>query len=237
MAEAPELSVVIPAFNEEGRLPETLRKLEPYLTRRSDSFEVILVDDGSRDRTLRVMHDESERHPYVKVVALPANRGKGRALASGVAVSTGRFVLISDADLSTPIEELPKLEAALADGAEVAIASRAKKGARIEISQPPHRVLMGKIFNLIVQALLLPGIWDTQCGFKLFKGDLGRHLFGQLKTDGFGYDVEVLYRARRARHPIAEVPVRWQHSAPTRVATFRSSLDMLKDVIRIRLGL
>jgi dolichyl-phosphate beta-glucosyltransferase len=237
MAEAPELSVVIPAFNEEGRLPETLRKLEPYLTRRSDSFEVILVDDGSGDRTLRVMHDESERHPYVKVVALPANRGKGRALASGVAVSTGRFVLISDADLSTPIEELPKLEAALADGAEVAIASRAKKGARIEISQPPHRVLMGKIFNLIVQALLLPGIWDTQCGFKLFKGDLGRHLFGQLKTDGFGYDVEVLYRARRARHPIAEVPVRWQHSAPTRVATFRSSLDMLKDVIRIRLGL
>ena len=237
MAEAPELSVVIPAFNEEGRLPDTLRKLQPYLARRSDSFEVILVDDGSRDRTLRVMHDESERHPYVKVVALPANRGKGRALASGVAVSTGRFVLISDADLSTPIEELPKLEAALADGAEVAIASRAKKGARIEISQPAHRVLMGKIFNLIVQALLLPGIWDTQCGFKLFKGDLGRHLFGQLKTDGFGYDVEVLYRARRARHPIAEVPVRWQHSAPTRVATFRSSLDMLKDVIRIRLGL
>ena len=237
MAVAPELSVVIPAFNEEGRLPETLSRLEPYLARRTNSFEVILVDDGSRDGTLRVMREESERHPFVKVVALPANRGKGRALACGVAASAGRLVLISDADLSTPIEELPKLEAALADGARVAIASRAKRGARIEISQPPHRVLMGKVFNLIVQALLLPGIWDTQCGFKLFEGDLGRQLFGQLETNGFGYDVEVLYRARRSRHPIAEVPVRWQHSAPTRVATFRSSLDMLKDVIRIRLGL
>ena len=237
MAAAPELSVVIPAFNEEDRLPRTLRTVEPYLQNRKRPFELILVDDGSGDGTLRVMREESRRSPNVKVVALPANRGKGRALASGVAASSGRLVLISDADLSTPIEELAKLEAALANGADVAIASRAKRGARIEISQPPHRVLMGKVFNLIVQALLLPGLWDTQCGFKLFKGDLGRELFGRLGTDGFGYDVEVLYRARRGRHTIAEVPVRWQHSAPTRVATFRSSLDMLKDVIRIRLGL
>jgi len=237
VARAPDLSVVIPAFNEEGRLPETLGKLGPHLERRSKSFELILVDDGSADGTLHVMREASERRSHVKVVALPGNRGKGRALAMGVAASSGRFVLISDADLSTPIEELSKLEAALADGADVAIASRAKRGARIEISQPPHRVLMGKVFNLIVQALLLPGLWDTQCGFKLFKGDLGRELFGQLKADGFGYDVEVLYRARRGHHSIAEVPVRWQHSAPTRVATFKSSLDMLKDVVRIRLGL
>ena len=236
MAGVPDLSVVIPAYNEEGRLPETLRRLQPYLARRGRPFELILVDDGSADGTLQIMREESKRHPYVRVVAAP-HRGKGRALANGVVASSGRLVLISDADLSTPIAELPKLEAALADGADVAIASRAKHGARIEISQPPHRVLMGKVFNLIVQALLLPGIWDTQCGFKLFKGDLGRELFGQLKTDGFGYDVEVLYRARRSRHPIAEVPVRWQHSAPTRVAAFRSSFDMLKDVIRIRLGL
>jgi dolichyl-phosphate beta-glucosyltransferase len=236
VAGAPDLSVIIPAYNEERRLPETLRKIEPYLAKRNHAFEVILVDDGSGDGTLRLMRDESDRHPYVKVVALPKNRGKGRALATGVAASSGRLVLISDADLSTPIEELPKLETALATGADVAIASRAKRGARIEISQPPHRVLMGKVFNLIVQSLLLPGIWDTQCGFKLFKGDLGRELFGQLKTDGFGYDVEVLYRARQGRHQIAEVPVRWQHSAPTRVAAFRSSLDMLKDVIRVRLG-
>ena len=232
----PELSVVIPAFNEEGRLADSLRRLKPYLEGRSRPFELVLVDDGSSDGTLRVMRDAATKHTYVKVVGHPRNRGKGRALASGVAESTGKRVLVSDADLSTPIDELPKLEAALADGAQVAIASRAKRGARIEISQPPHRVLMGKVFNLIVQALLLPGIWDTQCGFKLFEGDLARELFGSLRTDGFAYDVEVLFGARRRQLVIAEIPVRWQHSAPTRVAAFRSSLDMLKDVIRIRLG-
>jgi dolichyl-phosphate beta-glucosyltransferase len=232
-----ELSIVIPAYNEEARLPETLRKIDRYLGGRKLRYELILVDDGSRDGTLRVMQHAANGDHCVKVVSLPKNRGKGRALASGVAASSGQLVLISDADLSTPIEELSKLQAALDSSADVAIASRAKRGARIEISQPPHRVLMGKVFNLIVQALLLPGLWDTQCGFKLFKGELGRELFSNLRTDGFGYDVEVLYRARRARRTIAEVPVRWQHSAPTRVATFRSSFDMLKDVFRIRLGL
>jgi dolichyl-phosphate beta-glucosyltransferase len=230
------LSVVVPAYNEEARLPGTLTRLESYLESRALAFELILVDDGSSDGTLEVMHDAAARRAYVKVMGLPRNRGKGRALATGVGASTGQLVLVSDADLSTPIEELAKLEAGLADGADVAIASRAKRGARIEISQPPHRVLMGKVFNLIVQALLLPGLWDTQCGFKLFKGDLGRQLFACLGTDGFGFDVEVLYRARRRKLVIVEVPVRWQHSAPTRVATFRSSFDMLKDVFRIRFG-
>jgi dolichyl-phosphate beta-glucosyltransferase len=170
-------------------------------------------------------------------VGLAHNQGKGRALASGMALSTGDVVLVSDADLSTPIDELPKLETMLRDGADIAIASRAKRGAEIEIAQPPHRVLMGKVFNLIVQALLLPGLWDTQCGFKLFKGRSGRELFSKLRTDGFAYDVEVLYRARCAKLVIAEVPVRWQHSAPTRVAAIRSSLQMLRDIFKIRLGL
>jgi dolichyl-phosphate beta-glucosyltransferase len=230
------LSVVVPAYNEEARLPASLVKLETYLEARGLPFELILVDDGSRDGTLRAMREAGAHRSYVKVANLPQNRGKGRALATGVAQSSGELVLVTDADLSTPIEELPKLEARLEDGADVAIASRAKRGARIEISQPPHRVLMGKVFNLIVQALLLPGLWDTQCGFKLFRGDLARELFGCMKTDGFGYDVEVLYGARRRRLRIDEVPVRWQHSAPTRVATFRSSVDMLKDVFRIRFG-
>ena len=233
----PVLSIVIPAYNEEARLPETLRRIERYLAGRDLGYELILVDDGSHDQTLEVMKAAATGDHCVKIVALPRNRGKGRALAGGIAVSSAGLVLVSDADLSTPIDELTKLESMLEAGADIAIASRAKRGARIEISQPPHRVLMGKVFNLIVQALLLPGIWDTQCGFKLFKGDLGRELFSALKTDGFSYDVEILYRARRKRLTIAEVPVRWQHSAPTRVATFRSSLDMLKDVIRIRLGL
>lgn len=227
--------MVIPAYNEEQRLPATLCQLETYLERRGGTFELILSNDGSHDGTLAVMEEEARRHPYVRVVHLPQNRGKGRALAAGVSVSTGRLVLITDADLSAPIDELPDLEAALASGAGVAIASRAKKGAK-EVSQPLPRMVMGKTFNLAVQAMLLPGLWDTQCGFKLFPGYLARELFGELKTDGFAFDVEILYRAKRRGKRIKEVPVHWVHSAPTRVAPIRHSAQMLKDIFRIRLG-
>src|SRR5579859_3442695 len=181
----PDLSIVVPAYNEAERLPESLRVIEPYLAALTQSYELILVNDGSRDQTLEVMRHEAEGKPQVKVVNQEQNRGKGRALAAGIAVSTGRLVLISDADFSAPIEELEKLEAALDAGADVAIASRAKRGKVIIVSQPAHRVLMGKIFNLMVQVLLLPGLWDTQCGFKLFRGDDARSIFGKLETDGF----------------------------------------------------
>jgi dolichyl-phosphate beta-glucosyltransferase len=230
-----DLSVIIPAYNEEHRLPGSLRQLKAYLEPRRGNFEIILSDDGSRDGTLAVMEDEARRHHYVRVVHLPENRGKGRALAEGVAVSSGRLVLITDADLSAPIDELPDLEAALSNGAGVAIASRAKKGSK-EVSQPLPRMVMGKTFNLAVQAMLLPGLWDTQCGFKLFPGDLARELFGELKTDGFAFDVEILYRAKRRGRKIKEVPVHWVHSAPTRVLAVRHSAQMIKDLFRIRLG-
>lgn len=233
---APDLSIVVPAYNEAERLPESLRLIEPYLASLTRSYELILVNDGSRDQTSEVMRREAAAKPEVKVVDLERNRGKGRALAAGVAVSTGRLVLMSDADFSAPIEELDKLEAALDSGADVAIASRAKKGKVILVSQPAHRVLMGKIFNLMVQVLLLPGLWDTQCGFKLFRGDDARQIFGKLETDGFAFDVEVLYRARRMGRRIVEVPVRWQHSAPTRVVALRHSVDMFKDLIKLRLS-
>ena len=237
MPEGPvDLSLVIPCLDEERRLPESLAKVMPYLERRDRSFELVLVDDGSGDGTLGLMRDLARRDPRVKVVSHPANRGKGRSLADGVAASTGGLVLVSDADFSTPIDELPKLEAAIAAGADVAIASRAIRGARVEVSQPVYRVLMGKIFNLLVQAVLLPGLWDTQCGFKLFRGELGRSLFAELRTDGFGYDIEVLHRARRRGARIAEVPVLWLNSAPTKVAAFRHSLEMFVDIFRVRLG-
>jgi dolichyl-phosphate beta-glucosyltransferase len=170
----------------------------------------------------------------VRIEALPANRGKGGALAAGVAVARGDQVLVTDADLSTPIEELAKLEAALKAGAGVAIASRSVKGSQVEVAQPVYRVLMGKVFNLIVQVVLLPGIWDTQCGFKLFRADVARPVFAALTTDGFGYDPEVLYLAKRRAVRIAEVTVVWRNSAPTKVMPFRSSLDMFKHVVRVR---
>jgi dolichyl-phosphate beta-glucosyltransferase len=230
----PRLSVVIPAYNEEQRLPRTIEHIERYLDGRGVNYELILVDDGSADGTRQVMDEAAARNPRVRLEALPSNRGKGRALAAGVAVARGDEVLVTDADLSTPIEELEKLEAALKAGAGVAIGSRSVKGSRIEVQQPIYRVLMGKAFNLIVQIALLPGIWDTQCGFKLFRADVAQPVFAALTTDGFGYDPEVLFLAKRRGVRIAEVPVVWRNSAPTKVMAIRSSFDMFKHVVRVR---
>jgi len=231
---SPLLSVVVPCYNEEQRLPRTIEQIERYLDGRGTAYELILVDDGSSDGTRLVMDAAAARNPAVRVEALPVNRGKGRALAEGVKVARGTDVLVTDADLSTPIEELEHLESALAAGAGVAIASRAVKGSRVEVSQPIYRVVMGKAFNLIVQLVLLPGIWDTQCGFKLFRADVAHPVFAGLTTDGFGYDPEVLYLAKRRGVRIAEVPVVWRNSAPTKVMAVRSSLDMFRHVVRIR---
>jgi dolichyl-phosphate beta-glucosyltransferase len=233
-ASNPELSVVIPCYNEEQRLPRTIEQVERYLGAGGLSYELILVDDGSIDGTRMIMDAAAARNPAVRLESLTHNRGKGRALAAGVAAARGAEVLITDADLSTPIEELDKLRAELGKGAGVAIASRALKGSRVEVSQPIYRVLMGKAFNLIVQAVLLPGIWDTQCGFKLFRADVAHDVFGGLTTDGFGFDPEVLYRAKKRGVRIAEVPVIWRNSAPTKVSPIKSSLDMFRHVLRIR---
>jgi dolichyl-phosphate beta-glucosyltransferase len=229
------LSIVVPCYNEEQRLPRTIEWIERYLDGQGTQYELILVDDGSADGTRQVMDAAAERSRSVRVEALPHNRGKGRALATGVGVAGGDEILLTDADLSTPIEELPKLQAQLTKGAGVAIASRALPDSKVEVSQPVYRVLMGKVFNLIVQAVLLPGIWDTQCGFKLFRADVAHKVFAGLVTDGFGYDPEVLYRARKMGVKIAEVPVVWRNSAPTKVSPISSSFDMLRHVIRIRL--
>jgi dolichyl-phosphate beta-glucosyltransferase len=233
-AEGVALSIVIPCYNEEQRLPRTIEQIERYMDGRHVPYELILVDDGSADGTRMIMDAAAGRHPAVRVEALPQNRGKGRALATGVAAAKGAEILVTDADLSTPIEELEKLQVAIDGGAGVAIGSRALKGSRIELSQPLYRVIMGKAFNLIVQALLLPGIWDTQCGFKLFRADIAHGAFAALSTDGFGYDPEVLYLARKKGVKVAEVPVVWRNSAPTKVSPIRSSLDMLRHVAWVR---
>jgi dolichyl-phosphate beta-glucosyltransferase len=230
----PRLSVVIPSFNEEQRLPRTIEAIERYLEAKQIRYELILVDDGSADGTRLIMDKAAERNSSVLVEALPRNRGKGRAIATGVAAAKAPEILVTDADLSTPIEELEKLQAALENGAGVAIGSRSVKGSRVEISQPIYRQLMGKTFNLIVQALLLPGIWDTQCGFKLFRADVAHAAFAGLTSERFGYDPEVLYRAKKHGVKIAEVPVIWRNSAPTKVNAMSSSLDMLKDVVKVR---
>ncbi len=225
-----DLSIVIPCFNEQGRLAGSLERLRRYMATAPSSYELVLVDDGSTDGTLDVMRREGRRHPDVRVVRLPSNRGKGRAVAEGVRLTTGDLVLVTDADLSTPMAELPGLQRALAAGADVACGSRAAPGAR-EIDQPVHRRVMGRAFNLLVQVALLPGITDTQCGFKLLGGAVARELFADLRIDGFAFDVEVIWRARLAGYRVQEVPVRWHNSDATRVSPVRHSLQMLRDVL------
>ena len=226
--------MVVPCLDEESRLPASLVSVKAYLETDGRAFELILVDDGSRDSTPELIRGAERADPAVRGVLLPRNRGKGRALAEGVRRSSGGMVLTSDADFSAPIHELPRLEEAIVRGADIAIGSRAKRGAR-EVDQPIHRQLMGKSFNILVQAMLLPGLWDTQCGFKLFRGEVARELFSHLRTDGFAYDVEVLHRARRSGYTVSEVPVRWINSATTRVQAVRHSGEMLRDVLRIRM--
>ena len=228
-----KISLVIPAFNEEARLPATLSRIAGYLSSRSgETWEVLVVDDGSNDDTARVAADGGSGLPApIRIISLPENRGKGAAIRAGVLESTGDRVLISDADLSTPIEEWEKLRNA---GVPVAIGSRALDESLLLARQPWHRQTMGKTFNRLVRLLSIRGIRDTQCGFKLFDGSLAREIFRRARIDGFAYDVEILSLARSAGAEIAEVPVVWSNSPESKVSIVKDSLRMLRDLLRIR---
>jgi dolichyl-phosphate beta-glucosyltransferase len=227
----PQLSVVIPAYNEAERLGPSLDRALEYLERRGGSFEVLVVDDGSSDATGRVAAAYAARN--VRLLTHPRNRGKGAALRTGVAATGGDRVLVSDADFSTPIEELPKLERRLAD-ADLVLGSRAAPGADVRERQPLYRELMGKTFNLLIRILGVRGLRDTQCGFKLLRGEVGRELFAEMEIDGFAYDVEMVWLARQHGYRVVEVGVVWVNSAASKVDPIRSSLAMFRDVIALR---
>lgn len=237
MGTSPLLSVVVPAYNEARRLPATLDRVANFL---KDSgtwrpAEIIVVDDGSRDETAAVA--ESFVPPagiVMRVLRLGANRGKGAAVRSGLAASQGDWVLITDADLAAPIEDLRTLREA---GVDLAVGSRAVRRELISRRQPWPRDLMGRSFNLMLRVLRLTDMRDTQCGFKLIEGDLARGLAQRLRLDGFAFDVEMLARARRMGRTVREVPVRWEHVDESRVRPVRHSLQMARDVLRLRLWL
>jgi dolichyl-phosphate beta-glucosyltransferase len=231
-ARTPSLSIVIPAFNEALRLPETLAQLRKWLAEASYRHEIVVVDDGSTDGTGEVAR-ETGGEALVLLRHQP-NRGKGCAVRRGMLAATGARRLMTDADLSTPIEELPRLMDELDRGADVAIGSRAVEGARIEIHQPAYREAMGRVFNQLVQILLLPGLKDTQCGFKLFTARAARQCFGACRLDGFSFDVEALYVARRLGLRVAEVPVVWRNDEASRVSLGGGGAAFA-DLIRIRL--
>ena len=224
--------MVIPAYQEARRLGPTLERVVDYLARRSRPWEVVVVDDGSRDATAEVAAAFADRG--VTLHRLPVNRGKGAAVRAGVGRTTAARVLVSDADLSTPIAEVEKLEREL-EHADLVLGSRAAPGARIERRQPWHRELAGKTFNLLVQLSGVRGIRDTQCGFKLMRGDVGRRLAAELTVERFAWDVELVWLARRAGLRLVEVGVEWHDDPATRVHFVRDAARMALDVARFRL--
>jgi dolichyl-phosphate beta-glucosyltransferase len=234
MATQRALSVVIPAFNEAQRLPSTLAAVSAYLASQPDlcPAEVIIVDDGSRDATARVAEEFTPPAGLTcRVLRLASNRGKGAAVREGMAASLGARVLVSDADLATPIEEVRAL---LAAGAAVAVGSRAVDRAMIERRQPLRRDLLGRLFNFALRVLRLTRLKDTQCGFKLLDGELARRLAGVMRLDRFAFDIELLARAGACGATVTEVPVRWSHVDDSRVRPLRDGLRMVVDALRLR---
>jgi dolichyl-phosphate beta-glucosyltransferase len=228
------LSLVIPAYNEEKRLGPSLERIRTYLAAKPFASEVIVVDDGSTDRTSEVARETLEGRLAVRVIRLETNQGKGHAVRTGVLASAGEIVLFSDADLSTPIEELDKFLPRLNEGFDVVIGSRAIPGCDIRVRQARSREAMGRFFNRLVRLFVMRGCRDTQCGFKLFRRQAALDLFSRLETQGFSFDVEVLLLARKLGYRLVEVPVVWCDSPPSRVRIIRSSWQMLKELWRIR---
>lgn len=229
----PDLSIIIPSYNEELRLPATLERIAEYLSASRRSAEVLVVDDGSKDRTAQVAESFRDKIPALRVVSNGVNRGKGFSVRHGMQEARGQIALFTDADLSAPIEEADKLIAAL-DNHEVAIGSRAVDRSLITVHESPFREFAGIVFNKIVQLILWLPFVDTQCGFKAFRRERCKILFEQQTIERFGFDPELLYLARHHGLHAVEIPVRWGHSPATKVNMMRDSIQMFLDVFVIR---
>jgi len=216
------ISIIVPAYNEQSRLPDTIRRIEDYLSQADWEFhEIIVVDDGSTDATADCAEEFARMNSNVRVLRNPGNRGKGFAVRHGMLEARGEWRLFSDADLSAPIEEIEKLWCAVdRDKALIAIGSRALDRSLIGVHQPGFRETAGKFFNAVMRIAIGLKISDTQCGFKLFRGDVAKELFSRQRLERFGFDVEVLFIADLRGYRIAEVPVRWNHVEGSKVSVF-----------------
>ena len=233
----PEFSLVIPAFNEADRIGKTLRDSLRYLETTSPESELIVVNDGSTDATSEVVREVFAGPSSIATRLLEhfPNRGKGAAVREGLLAARKPIGLFSDADLSTPIEEAPKLIEPIAAGEfDVAFGSRALDRSLIGHRQPWRREQGGRVFNLIVRLATGLSFWDTQCGFKAFRLDAFRPILQTAKTDGFGFDVELLYLARKAGLRMKEIPVRWNHNEGSKVSFLRDSVRMLREIAALR---
>ena len=245
-----DVSIVIPAYNEESRVIPTLERIHEYFRRREMEFEIIVVDDGSKDNTVEAVRQWQKNRLFpsplrgedegggeiVRIISHPVNKGKGAAVRTGVIEAKGDLILFSDADLSTPIEEFEKLKKAIDDGYDVAIGSRGMPDSDVKVKQNLLRRMIGAMGSYVIKLLVIKTFADTQCGFKMFRAEKGKALFKRQKISGFAFDVEMLYRAVRKNYRVKEVPVVWINSSMSRVDALRDPLRVLRDLFRIRTG-
>ncbi len=241
-----DYSIVIPAYNESGKINATLTQIVSFMDSYNDSYEVVVVDDGSEDDTVAKVKDYQKDHPRVRIIENP-HKGKGPAVWKGIMEAKGEYIYLADADLSSPMEELKKLSTWIKDhDYDVVIASREGHGAQ-RIDEPFYRHLMGRVFNFWVQLVALPGISDSQCGFKLFKKEVAKDVFSKLTVYGDqaperekaylgAFDVEVLFVALKSGYKIKEVPVKWVYVETTRLNPISDSINMALDVLKVRLN-
>lgn len=229
----PFLSIIIPAHNEEGRLPRTLGQIFSFLEKQGYSSEIIIVENGSSDRTLELAQEYALRHPNL-IVYHENQPGKGNAVRCGMLEARGEYRFICDADLSMPIEELQKFLPPVLDDFDIAIGSREAPGA-IRYHEPPYRHFGGRAINLLIRLLILPGLNDTQCGFKCFRAEATEGIFLQQTLTGWSFDIELLYLARQKKLRVKEIPIQWYFGPDSKVNAVRDALRMIGDIFRIHL--
>ena len=228
----PFLSIVIPAYNEEVRLPDSLHSITTWAAQQSYQVEVVIVDNNSADHTGAIAQGFAERFPFVRGL-FEGIQGKGAAVRTGMLAARGHYRFICDADLSLPIDDVEGFLPPHLTDFDIAIASREAPGA-VRYGEPPYRHLMGRVFNTIVRLFAVPGLQDTQCGFKMFRDDVAEQLFPLQTLNGWSFDVEVLYAARLQGYRIVEVPIHWTYKSNTRIHPLRDSIDMVVEVLKIR---
>ncbi len=232
--EAAFLSVVIPTYNEEPRLAESLEKVAAFLLSQPYAYEVLVVENGSTDHTLEIARSYAGKYPFMRVIE-EKQKGKGRAVRAGMLAARGQYRFMCDADLSMPIEELPRFLPPLSSNAEIVIASREAEGA-IRYNEPEHRHIGGRLINFAIKLLILPGLDDTQCGFKSFTAAAAEDLFSIQTLTGWSFDIELLFVARRRGYTIHELPIPWYYSPHSHVNPVKDALKMAFDILKVRLN-
>jgi len=235
LTDGPLLSIIIPAYNEERRLQGSLEQIERFVAAQDYGVEVVVVNNNSSDATPQIAEAFAAAHPDYACVFHEPRQGKGAAVKTGMLNGRGAYLFICDADLSMPIEEVNRFLPPAIDGYDVAIASRELPGAK-RVGEPEYRHLMGRVFNLIVRVLAVPGIQDTQCGFKAFRREVAQDVFPRQTIDGWGFDVEVLFIARKLGYRLDEVPITWYYKPQSRVKPIHDSFNMVIEVLRVRMN-